>query len=422
MTRILLIVSIFFIVSCNNEGKKIATVQKDDPSAMIELGFDDWAGTHADSIFVVANATTYFDSIVYVPLQTGNDACIRSIVKIKPSQKYLFVQTKNGLLQFLPNGDYVRKIGMQGRGPGEHGMVFDFAICEKNKLIYILTNGKILQYEFTGKFLNKIPFIDLGFTPNYLALQDSNSIALNCDNIWGGANTKMVLINHKGEKIESYQNLSKFKDNGDRKMIFKNGEQRFYHYNGKLFHHEEYSDTVFTMRVNTLIPSRIIGLGKHKVPINHRLTYLKSLKRARKYNEKYFTFKIFETDRFVYLPTESYAGGSAIVKQLRLYDKKLSKMVFLLGTKDGKMTITGINDNLNGGVLFYPNCMSDDNNILLTWHDAHVFKKIVEEKHAYYSRMHSETTSKESNEKMREFSLNVKNNDNPIVVLAYLKK
>ncbi len=96
------------------------------------------------------------DKIHYIPLETDSASLIGNISKIHLTEKHIFVADPKRLLQFDLSGNFIRRIGQIGRGPGEHGKYFKFAVDEFHDEVFIFSSGQVNVYELaTGDFLRQ---------------------------------------------------------------------------------------------------------------------------------------------------------------------------------------------------------------------------------------------------------------------------
>lgn len=99
--------------------------------------------------------------IKYTKLETNDSCLISQIVKVITDEAHIFVsshfQDYTRLLMFSKNGNFLRNIGVYGRGPGEYSSVLDFALDPVKKIIYILDPlGKVLLFNYKGNYLRTI--------------------------------------------------------------------------------------------------------------------------------------------------------------------------------------------------------------------------------------------------------------------------
>lgn len=101
-------------------------------------------------------------SVRIVPLETNSDCYVESIGRIFFGKEHIVFSTRgsrNDLFLFTINGEFIRKIGRQGKGPGEYVNIRDISVLEDNKMVYVTTGtrGKLLGYSFGGRFIKEFP-------------------------------------------------------------------------------------------------------------------------------------------------------------------------------------------------------------------------------------------------------------------------
>ncbi len=74
------------------------------------------------------------------------------------SDNYICVRQENETVKlFNKSGKFITNIGKVGQGPGEYQFVYDIAIDEKSKSIYVTSTGKsILKYNTNGDYIRNI--------------------------------------------------------------------------------------------------------------------------------------------------------------------------------------------------------------------------------------------------------------------------
>src|SRR5690606_11954370 len=107
--------------------------------------------------------SAYADSIEYIPLSF--EVPIRNIRAIEVYNDLVFIGAGiEGMLIFNTDGSFHKKIGNNGRGPGEYYSVNSFTIDYENRLIYLLDAGraaKVMAYSFNGDFKYEFSNINL---------------------------------------------------------------------------------------------------------------------------------------------------------------------------------------------------------------------------------------------------------------------
>ena len=98
--------------------------------------------------------SSVYKGIKTVILETNKSCLIGNINKIRVHGEYLYVLDMliaKSLLVFDMEGNFIRKIGSVGQGPGEYTEPWDFAIDKENGIIYILDSRsqRINKYSIT---------------------------------------------------------------------------------------------------------------------------------------------------------------------------------------------------------------------------------------------------------------------------------
>ncbi len=135
--------SLFLVIlgnACRNESNSIPVID-----------------TKSDKVEPV-NLSVVFKMENQVKLQ-DTDPLIERIDKVIKTKDFIFVKDlapDSRLLQFDKNGNFIKRIGREGNGPGEHRGIGDFAIDDENN-VYLKTFRKLLSYDSEGNFLNSCP-------------------------------------------------------------------------------------------------------------------------------------------------------------------------------------------------------------------------------------------------------------------------
>lgn len=107
------------------------------------------------------------ESIEYVELDTT--FLIRGVWDIEITEEYIFIATRDELLQYERNGKFLRTIGSKGQGPEEFSNCMNIALNTENKKIYVRDGNYIKAYSFYGEYLGKIEIplegmVDINYT------------------------------------------------------------------------------------------------------------------------------------------------------------------------------------------------------------------------------------------------------------------
>jgi hypothetical protein len=95
--------------------------------------------------------------VSYIPLETHDSCLIEKVQKIVFCEGSFIISDGKQIYMFDSLGSYIRKIGRNGRGPGEYLRIMDFTCNSDNNSIVIYTPDlkKIVLYSFSGVFENE---------------------------------------------------------------------------------------------------------------------------------------------------------------------------------------------------------------------------------------------------------------------------
>lgn len=107
----------------------------------------------------------------FVQLETTTESLVGEVENILFEDNFLYVFDKkyNFVLQFDNLGNFVKKIGKKGRGPGEYIKIYDIALNKEKKELSLLDldGRKILYYDDNGNFKREIPLYYLFYPHRY---------------------------------------------------------------------------------------------------------------------------------------------------------------------------------------------------------------------------------------------------------------
>lgn len=144
--------SILFVVCCVGCSHN----EKEDTNATI-IDIDKFNNT--DTI----NFSQIFNSYKVIPLETNDSCLIGSVSSIRFCNDYIVVLDQNvsqSVFLFDINGNFIRKIGAMGKGPGEYIIPYSITTNEDDNEIMILDDAsqRILIFSLNGEFIRNIPY------------------------------------------------------------------------------------------------------------------------------------------------------------------------------------------------------------------------------------------------------------------------
>jgi len=97
--------------------------------------------------------------ITYIKLEDNAESALSGIGKliIKNERIYILDTDIKSLLVFDINGQFLHRVGKQGRGPGEYVRYINFSVNDNGEVfIYDMSNRNIMIYDTSGKYIRSI--------------------------------------------------------------------------------------------------------------------------------------------------------------------------------------------------------------------------------------------------------------------------
>ena len=298
------------------------------------------------------NLSRIAESLEYIELKTPPGMPVM-VVHIALSNDYIFVNSKGEVYQFTMSGDFVRKVGRRGRGPGEYLTAIDISIDEAKQQVHIVGGLELYTYSFDGGFLGsaEIPSFD-----DYLPVSDS---LIYTSSVPYGYNTyKLLVLDNNRDTLGGIPNRNVFDTEGLTFGLTMRFREPFYKHNNQIyFKGYQNNDTIWRMDGRRHETHSVINMGRYKYP---EPTDMKSTEEwyrsfAEKTGDFYQVNKAQEDDGYIYLTCEPYYNpemGSPRV----MFDKAA-------GTGFSTVTATGeagIEDDILHGPVFWPEIITDD--------------------------------------------------------------
>lgn len=376
------------------------------------------------SIKTIGNKKVTKDGITQC---SKHDALVSYIRKIEFNETFLFISSVEHIWLFdKQTGEYIRQIGKIGRGPGEYRHILDFNVDFVNNLVHVHGEKKIYTFNFEGKFIKSIRLPRIKFSGlNYsIALEKSDEFAISIENDYGNSINRLAIIDQHGTVKDTFPNHSFFPFSKHTFIEYGKADFRFYKYNNYLFFKEQHSDTIFNLNLNKnndweITPRYVLGLNSFLVPPEKRIQALKDHKKIEEIKNSFISVKLFFSDSLIFIPYESYVRqGNNILIGLCLHDVKKNETWNVLPYNALKHP--GLNNDIDGGPIFYPKSISNNNKVLAEWFDAYQFKSAVLNDKKFNFR-ESKTDNRQAYESLRNMAEKIHDNDNPVIMFVNLK-
>ena len=388
------------------------------------------------------SVSEFVSELEHIPLDT-NDSCLIAGVRcliVTPS--HIFIQgyvggSAPGLLlpgatrcfAFSRDGRFICEIGRVGQGPGEYQNMNGLFIDEKKQLLYIETYRTLLEYSWDGVFrrsINKPQAMNGDFISGVFFVRDNVFIG-HIPNRRDNEMCKFNLFDITGQVFKSFDRHVKFERPGRGVSMYDNAMPP-YSISEDIFVKEYANDTLFCLNEqNELIPQFVFDLGKYtytaetgnkevgqqmmmmdEIIIPHSLRPVIGT-----HNYVYFSVSVRNTN----IPKPAWinerAQGFMI---LGIYDIS-NKKTRLLYQEDPIIRKEGLINDLDGGFSFWPKYYTSSNE-LVDVYQAHEMKEMLTEQ---YFAGHT-IKNPQAHQKLKELLSNLDYEDNPVVVIAKLKK
>lgn len=326
--------------------------------------------------------------IRYVPLETTDDCLMNN-------EFYIMQYTgediiTSGIFHFDKNGKFLNKIGSKGQGPEEYLQgLFAFGDW-KNKLLYVQNWTTLTCYGFDGTFVRSVPTPQLNM--GAAGLFDENHILYSNDIYYADKANPIQLYmvdSQNGKTVSKWR--GHLEENKKYGMIL-TSRDFMYNYDNSLFYKPALENVIFKIlspKKRQLVykfdcSGKDIDVSADEVDPKKRFQFLS-------------VYWAKETAQYLFV---NY--GMKNISCLGIYDKE-------------KKTFTNvtIKDNLAGGYDIHPAWTSDDNHLLMVYYAG----GLLQDKEKRYSTGLLPERKKELDELLK----NIKEDDNPVVILVTLK-
>ena len=421
--------AIFFIVlSMSVYGQR---TNKSIPTINIESGMKSME---------VINLSLFASSIRYIPLETSSDLNLSYISDCIFYGKQILIVNLRECWLFDSNGKFLKKIGAQGRGPGEYQFVVNIGLDSQNK-IYIQSLRDVLEYRLDGSFIKKYNNLFMfnnnlnDYFSRWIIISDS-LIFGHIPNREGNSTIKARLINQAGNIKKQYKNYDQFIVPPKSMRNSPDNDAQIYAYKKSFYYKGPNNDTLFYLdKQFNLVPLYVFNPGKYKEPANER-----SVPFGKEVLNRYlFVRKVFQTENYLFINCElgDYFPAKRITPKiikspsgknfnvwfntfiaLGIYDRKTRIFSFSKPTStDNPLFTSGFYNDIDAGPRFLPEIQVNDSTMVM-WIDA---KKLKE----HISSADFKNNSSKFPEKKKELERlanKISDYDNPVLMEVTFRK
>lgn len=366
--------------------------------------------------YSIEKLSKYASSIKYVPLETSDSILINRISDIQYENGNIIINDNDEkVYRFNSSVKFCNMIGKRGNGPGEFISVNSMDISNNGNYCYILdVKPRILKYKLDGTFIQIIPLTcpEKHYIKSIKELSSDNFI---CDLISGGEIEYSFTINNDSLDVKktkkSYDSL--IKDNGPSSAGIEYGI--LLKSNQNIHHYKPITDTIWSIdKELNISPFFTFNYGKYKMPHESSKIYginniadqyirLLSIRESSKYLFINFDFGKYSPEPISMIINKN--GKKREIKFTNVYaifDKE-SKNITLM--KRPAKDESGFLNDYEGEVSFWPYYISRSNEMIMQYSSQLFIEKYIN-----------------TSNKLKSITKNIKEDDNPIIIIAKLNE
>lgn len=343
------------------------------------------------------------EKISFIPLEMTDASLVArpKIMSIVYLDGKIMIPCTEGILAFDESGKFIKAISRKGQGPGEYVSVRCLSANEELGLLYLQDHIKMRTFKPDGTFIREYR-IPTGPTFETMVVDDSLTLT-SYMNSTGKRPFRLLITNNQQDTLKAFPQHDRFEmPKGWNFLYFNQKEDYLYSYKQEAVYRDYYTDTIYTVTRDSLLPRYLLDMGKYHLPKDLRLevAYAKGgneMDAMLKEAENYLRPTILENDRYIVMPYTTWnLTNKDLLPELMIYDRKSKECIKV---KDGAF----VNDMM-GNLPFQPDVRVAEN-VLAEWWEAPELMELAEK-----------------GVKLPDNVKNLKDDDNGVLVLVHLKK
>lgn len=341
------------------------------------------------------NASEFADTVMYIPLETNSKSFIRAILKVEITDKYILTCGFDQILLFSRDGKFIRQIGRKGKGPGEYANIFGFAV--NGDTVFITSTGKrsVIKYTVNGDFVEELP---APLQMVYFEVSPDNNIV--CYNKTKG---QLLFFDHKLHITDTLTIDYNLSDKREFYAYFDSFETYFQKSGHRLLFTNYMSDTIWEVSKRKKEIGYLTNLGDQLLPANYQIEYFNGdFERYKKTAAPYQKVKLIETPSYIFIFQKGWIDNN--VNSAYFHD--------VATNTTGKLDSPTIFDDLVGKHTLDQKFFTNDC-LVSTLNPVTLIKELKQADQ-------QKTTNAPSPLLVKQLA-NVKENDNPILVIMPVK-
>ncbi len=354
------------------------------------------------------------DSIRYVVLSKNKEVLIGSVRSIQLTDNNIYLKSDNQVMRFDYSGNFINSFGSIGRGPQEYlpGSIYTTTPKDEKLLIHRSAMYTYLLFKPDGSYLETKEFPIPSTLYDLTCISDSVLLCtffyignIMKDDIENSIDLSAGLFDMHGNQIKVIEHpLNNISISSTKTREIVSMAPSFTYFDNRVVLAPE-GDTIYEIDNNSITKGFIIEWGQ----IPHKQSIEEYYFRPTKSNTVSNYMPLLETS------TKAFFRGKRTNEFYIFEYDKISGISRSMTVNQDNM---GFINDLDGGEYFYPSCTNRDGNIWIECVDAFSFK----EKHSYEFLSRSVGLNPGMKERLLSFRDSLKQDDNPILKIVYLKK
>ncbi len=349
-------------------------------------------------------------SIEYVPLETSKNCLINRFPNIYANNKFIVIKAFEQILVFNRiTGEFVKQLGHYGKSPGGYGYVNRKMIPNFKYNYSVIAEDwdyNLIEYDIkTGKYRKRIKFDKTLHADIFYRINDTTLLLYY--HYWAPKDkTGLALVNNNGDIVSPITNY-RIQIAGNVNGVVRSAQGEIFHLKQKLFFKEYFNDTLYTLNNERLKPIYVLNTENHKPLPNFKKKEFKTHNHNEDYNLRWFC----TSSRFIFFTLwyNNMFYTSVIDKKTNELKITYSKTPYF--KFDNYFNYYSFINDIDNFIDFIPKYI-DDQDYAIALLEAYEITEWFEK-----------NPEKAKNLPLRLQKLkNVKETDNPVVMIVKLKK
>ncbi|MDR2232085.1 MAG: 6-bladed beta-propeller [Tannerella sp.] len=418
--------------ACSGDKKSVGEVPVIDVISSVE---------HYQRVY----CSDLFSSMELIPLETKQECLMGTNYTLKLKDSMIIVRSIPGmggmigpvnisLYAFDRSGNFINPIGRKGQGPEEYISIGDPFFNMDQPTLFVEDMKKVIEYDLQGNFIRsfKIIEIDSGVKlSNYGYVGGGLFIAKMPNN--GKNEYNYCIMDEQGNFLKGFPNYIFFQKEREYASTMEIAIDPI-RVDDQLYLKDMLNDTIYSLSNMELKPEFVFGFGQYSYPIEYMSGAGDALQRLLPDNafllSRGFGYLVGTPNFFFYrvrIP-KVYKGPKSKQVYIDFLGEYKSTDDFVHGIYNIAQHTNilldtepfylqkGIINDLNGGLSFIPKYYAGNGEVIDIWNPADMKEMLTDE---YFASL--KIKDPQAHQKLKELLKTLKEDDNPVVVVAKLK-